>query len=106
MISHAKPFRYVPLPKFPEVSRDLALVADMNVTCGEIESQIYSSCKYVTGVKLFDIYVGNQIGEGKKSMAFTVTFTPTNEAITPEKTDGYVKKILSNLKRNLNIDLR
>lgn len=106
MISHAKPFRYSPLPKFPEVQRDLALVADMKITCGEIEKQIYSSCKYVSQVKLFDIYVGNQIGEGKKSMAFTVTFTPTTEAITPEKTDGYVKKILANLKKNLDIDLR
>ncbi len=102
----ANPFRYKPLPKFPEVSRDLALVADMDVTCGQIEKHIYAACKYVTDVKLFDIYVGAQIGEGKKSMAFTVTFTPADEAITPEKCDGYVKKILGNLSHNLNIVLR
>ena len=106
MTSHAKPFRYVPLPAFPEVSRDLALVADTSITCGQIEKEIYSACKYVSGVKLFDIYEGNQIGEGKKSMAFTVTFMPKDEAITPERTDGFVKKILGNLKRTLNIDLR
>ena len=106
MVSHAKPFRYRPLPKFPEVSRDLALVSGMDITCGQIEKAIYSACKYVTDVKLFDIYVGNQIGEGKKSMAFTVTFTPDDEAITPEKTDSLVKKILKTLKRDLDIDLR
>lgn len=102
----ANPFKYKPLPKFPEVTRDLALVADAAVTCGQIEKQIFAACKYVTDVKLFDIYVGAQIGEGKKSMAFTVTFTPTDEAITPEKCDGYVKKILANLAHNLQVTLR
>ena len=103
---HAKPFKYRPLPKFPEAVRDLALVADLGVTCGQIESEIYSACKYVTDVKLFDIYVGKQVGEGKKSMAFTLNFTPRDEAFTPERIDGFVKKILGNLKRNLNVDIR
>ncbi len=102
----AQPFKYRPLPKFPEVTRDLALVAQSDVTCGEIEKQIYAACKYVTDVRLFDLYVGEQVGKGKKSMAFTVTFTPGEEAITPEKCDSYVKKILSALERNLNIVLR
>ena len=106
LMSHAKPFKYVPLSKFPEVQRDLALVADLNITCGQIESEIYSACKYVTGVKLFDIYIGKQLGDGKKSMAFTVNFTPKDEAFTPERIDGFVKKILGNLKHKLNIELR
>ena len=102
----AKPFKYAPLPKFPEATRDLALIADMQTTCAQIEEQIYSACKYVSNVFLFDIYVGRQVGENKKSMAFTVTFTPKDEAFTPEKIDGFVKKILANLKHNLNIELR
>lgn len=106
MQKHARPFRYVPLPKFPAVTRDLALVADNAITCGEIEREIYRACKYVTDVKLFDIYVGAQLGEGKKSMAFTLTFTPVDVAITPELCDGYVKKILNNLKFKLNVILR
>lgn len=102
----AKPFKYSPLSKFPEAVRDLALVADLNLTCGEVEKEIYSACKYVTEVKLFDIYVGRQVDEGKKSMAFNITFTPKDEAFTPERVDGFVKKILGNLKHNLNIELR
>ncbi len=102
----AKPFKYVPLSKHPEAVRDLALVVDLNVTCAEVENCIYSACKYVTGVKMFDIYIGKQVGEGKKSMAFTVTFTPKDEAFTPEKIDSYVKKILGNLKHKLNVKLR
>lgn len=102
---HAKPFRYVPISKYAQQTRDLALVCDDSTTCGEIESVIYNACKYVTDVRLFDIYKGEQIGKDKKSMAFTVTFTPREEPIE-DKVDGYIKKILGNLKFKLNITLR
>lgn len=104
--AHAKPFKYSPLPKFAEAQRDLALIVDGNVTCGQIEKEIFSACKYVTEVKLFDVYIGNQIESGKKSMAFSVTFTPKDEAFSGEKIDGFVKKILSNLKFKLGATLR
>lgn len=104
--AHAKPFKYSPLPRFAEAQRDLALIVDGNVTCGQIEKEIFSACKYVTEVKLFDVYIGNQIESGKKSMAFSVTFTPKDEAFSGEKIDGFVKKILSNLKFKLGAALR
>ena len=103
---HAKPFKYIPLPKYPEAQRDLALISDREITCGQIEREIYSACKYVTDVKLFDVYIVNQIESGKKSMAFTVTFTPKDEALSGEKVDGFIKKILSTLKFKLGITLR
>ncbi len=106
MIAHAKPFKYSPVSKFPEISRDLALVTDKDVTCAQIEKEIFSSCKYLTEVKLFDIYVGKQVGEGKKSMAYNLTFTPKDEALTPERVDGFVKKIVNNLKYKLGIEMR
>ncbi|MCD7728525.1 MAG: phenylalanine--tRNA ligase subunit beta [Clostridia bacterium] len=102
----AKPFRYAPLPRFPEVQRDLALIADKSITSGQIENEICAACKYVTDVKLFDIYEGNQIEKGKKSMAYSVTFTPKDEALTNERIDSFVKKILSNLQYKLNVKLR
>ncbi len=102
---HAKAFRYRPLPKFAEVTRDLALVCDNAVTCAEIEKEIYSACKFVSGVKLFDVYAGAQLGENKKSMAFNVTFTPKDEPIE-DRIDGFVKKILNNLKFKLDVTLR
>ncbi len=103
--NHAKPFRYVPLPKFPEATRDLALICGSEITCAEIEKEIYSACKYVTAVKLFDVYAGEQIGKGKKSMAFNITFTPKDEDIE-NKIDGFIKRILNNLKEKLDIQLR
>ncbi len=101
----SKPFRYTPLPKFAEYTRDLALICDVGVTAGAIEKEIYSACKYVTDVHLFDIYAGEQIEKNKKSMAFKITFTPKDESID-DKVDGYVKKILNNLKFKMNITLR
>ncbi|MCD8201279.1 MAG: phenylalanine--tRNA ligase subunit beta [Clostridia bacterium] len=101
----AKGFKFTPLPKFPEVKRDLALVCDEKVTCKEIEEAIYASSKYVTDVRLFDMYTGDQIEKGKKSMAFTVTLTPGEEAITAENSDGYFKKILKGLQK-IDIQLR
>ncbi len=105
LITLAKPFRYNPLPKFTEFTRDLALVCDCSISSGEIEKEIYSACKYVSDVHLFDIYAGEQIGKDKKSMAYSVTFTPKDEPID-DKIDGFVKKILNNLKFKLNITLR
>ena len=101
--------RYTNLPKFPAVKRDLALIADEKLTCAEIEEVLMHSCKYVTEAKLFDVYRGGQVPAGKKSMAFTLTFTPdvnTEKAFTPEVLDNFVKKILGNLKFKLGIELR
>ena len=101
--------RYTNLPKFPAVKRDLALLVDEKLTCAEVEEVLLHSCKYVTAAKLFDVYRGGQVPEGKKSMAFTLTFTPdmqTEKAFTPEVLDNFVKKILGNLKFKLGIELR
>ncbi len=101
--------RYTNLPKFPAMQRDLALLADETLTCKQVEEVLMHSCKYVTAAKLFDVYRGGQVPAGKKSMAFTLTFTPdasVEKAFTPEVLDGYVKKILNNLKFKLGIELR
>lgn len=97
------------LPKFPAVKRDLALLADEELTCAQIEDVLMHSCKYVTKAELFDVYRGGQVPAGKKSMAFTLTFTPAADAekgFTPETLDGFVKKILGNLKFKLGVELR
>lgn len=97
---------FTPLSKFPGESRDLALVMDKEVACGRVEEAIRKSCAYITGIKLFDIYEGAQIPADKKSMAFTVDFLSKEEAFEPDSVDKFVKKILKNLKNQLDIDLR
>ncbi len=97
---------FTPLARFPEESRDLALVMGKEIVCGQVEEVIKASCSYIRGIRLFDVYEGGQIPEGRKSMAFTVDFTPKDEAFGADTVDGFVKKILKNLKKQLDIDLR
>lgn len=97
---------YTPLSKFPEEIRDLALVMDKTVTCGQVENVIATSCKFVQDIKLFDVYEGGQIPADKKSMAFSVKFVPGEEAFEADAVERFVKKILKNLKFHLDIDLR
>jgi phenylalanyl-tRNA synthetase beta chain len=76
------------------------------IVCAQVEEVIKDACKYVSDVALFDVYEGAPIPADKKSMAFTVTFTPGEEELTPERLDGFVHKILKKLKATLDIDLR
>ena len=97
---------FTPLPKFAEEQRDLALVVSKDVTCGQIESVMKEACKYITKISLFDIYEGEQIAADQKSMAFTVVFTPKDEAFTTESVDAFVKKILKQLNKAYGVELR
>lgn len=98
--------RYVPISKFPLVYRDLAVVAEEKLTNGELVAVMKGACKQLSEAVLFDVYRGEQIGEGYKSMAYNLVFTPTDEALTPEATDKCVKKILGALKARLHVELR
>ena len=97
---------FEPLPKFAEEKRDLALVMDKDITCGQVEDCIREACGFVKDVTLFDVYEGKQIAGNKKSMAFTVLFTPKEEAFGADTVDGYVKKILKQLGKTYGIELR
>lgn len=100
---------YHNLPKFPDVERDLAVVVDETVTCGEMTECILRACKAVKKAELFDVYRDKRLGEGKKSMAFRLTFSPDENAekgLTPENVDGFFQKIVRNLNRNFGAELR
>lgn len=97
---------YQPLPKFDIEKRDFAFVVDSDITCAKLEDAIAEACPYITSVELFDVYEGAQVGENKKSMAFSVVFTPADEEFKPAVIDGFVNDILENLKNKYNAVLR
>ncbi len=103
---YGKDRKFIPLPKFTEEKRDFSFVSGKNITCAEIENAIKEACEYITSVKLFDIYEGIQLGADKKSMAFSVVFTPTTEEFTDKVIDGFVDAILKNLEAKYSITLR
>jgi phenylalanyl-tRNA synthetase beta chain len=103
---YGKPQTFVPLPKYQEEKRDFAFVMDKKVTCAQVEQGIKEACPYVTDVTLFDVYEGIQLGANKKSMAFSVVFTPQEEEFTSTVVDGFVEEILQNLNKLYEITLR
>ena len=98
--------RYQPISAFAPVKRDLALVCDESITCGEIQDTIRKASPLVKEVSLFDVYRGKNLGEGKKSMAFSLVLHDDNKELDPSAVEHAVKKILSNLKFKLNIEMR
>ena len=107
MMGHmAASFRYRPLSAFPSAVRDLALTVAEETPCGDLMREIARACPKVSDVELFDIYRGEQIGEGRKSMAFKITFRAEDKPLLPEELDKYIKKILGNLKFKLGAEIR
>lgn len=96
---------FTPLPKFQEEKRDLCLVMKKNITCAQIEKEIKNSCEYITDVELFDVYEGAQLGD-KKSMAFSVVYTPRDEEFSAQTIDGFVNALLEDLKNKYDVTLR
>ena len=103
---YGKEQAFTPLPRFPEEKRDLCFVMGKDVTCAQIEKAIYDSCEYVTDVKLFDVYEGMQLGLDKKSMAFSVVYTPKDEELKPNMVDEFVSGLLTELKDKYDVVLR
>ena len=98
---------YVPLPKYPSVSRDLSLVCDEAVTVAQVEDIITASAgKLLRGSKLFDIYRGVGVPEGKKSMAFSLELRADDRTLTDTDSEGVVNKVLTALAQQLGATLR
>lgn len=90
--------KYKPLPKFPAVSRDLALVCDDGLEVIKIENAIRAGCgKLLESVSLFDVYKGQQVGENKKSVAYTFLLRAPDRTLTDAETDKIVAKVLNKL---------
>ena len=98
---------YVPLPKFPAVERDIAVVCGKSVTVGALEECIRKGAKgLLKQVSLFDIYTGAGIPEGKKSVAFNLVLRADDRSLTSEEADEDIKSILETLEKDLGAVLR
>ena len=98
---------YTPLPKYPSVNRDLSFLCDEAVTVSDVTNVIGESAgKLLRGVKLFDIYRGTGIPEGKKSMAFSLELRADDRTLTDADSEGVMNKVLAALAAKLGAVLR
>ena len=98
---------YHPLPRFPAVSRDIAVVCREEVTVGALEACIRKAGgRLLRDVVLFDIYRGQGVAGGSKSVAFSMTLRADDRSITAAEADGEVKDILTALEQELGATLR
>lgn len=103
----SKPLKYIPIPKYPSISRDIALVVDRKTEAKELENIIFEAGKkLLTSVKVFDVYEGEHVEKGKKSIAFSLTYMDPNRTLTDEEVTAVHEKVLNALKEKANATLR
>lgn len=99
--------QYKALPKFPATSRDIAVILDKNINVGEVIKIIESNRNGILeSYSLFDVYEGEQVGDGKKSVAYSLLFRAEDRTLTDKEVNEVMDKILSGLKEKLNAELR
>ena len=99
--------RFAKLPKYPAVERDIAVVVDKAVEAGAVLKVIMENGgDYIEGAELFDVYEGDRIEAGKKSVAYALSFRSENETLTDDMISGDMQKIISALASELGAALR
>ena len=103
----AKDLKYKALPKYPATSRDLAMLVDVDVNAADIEKAMTKAAgQNLTQITLFDVYTGKQVEEGKKSLAFSLTFQSNDKTLTDAEIDPAIEKIVTKLQKDFNANLR
>ena len=98
---------YVPLPKYPTVTRDLSVLCNEALTVAEVEDVMTASAgKLLRNIRLFDIYRGTGVPEGKKSVSFSLELRADDRTLTDTDSEAVVTKVLDALKEKLNVTLR
>ena len=104
---HTVERHYKMLPKFPATSRDIAILVDKTVPVGEIVKIFEKQqSEILREYKLFDVYEGEQVGAGRKSVAYSLTFRADDRTLTDQEVSEVMDKILTALKEELKAELR
>ncbi len=99
--------RYVPLPRFPAVLRDLAIVVPSGVTAGEVEAAIRGmKLPLLTRLTLFDVYTGGQVAKGGRSLAWSLTFQAEDRTLTDKEVNDLHARIVKEVARRFKAEVR
>ena len=98
---------YKPLPRFPAVTRDIAVVCGAEIPVGDMVDHIMAEGgQYLKGCRIFDVYTGHHIAEGKKSVAFSLNMRADDQTLTDDHAEETVKKVLAALERKFGASIR
>lgn len=99
--------KYTPIPKYPAVERDIAIVVNEDIEVGQIESIISKKAKNILEeAKLFDVYRSEKLGENKKSVAYGLTFRAKDRTLTDDEITNAMDEIVKELERTVEAELR
>jgi phenylalanyl-tRNA synthetase beta chain len=108
MIAHIpERYDYEPVPVYPPVLEDLAIVVDEQLPAARVEETIRKAGgEIVTAMQLFDVYQGEAIGEGKKSLAYAITYQAADRTLTDNEVARVRQQIMQSLKKEINASIR
>lgn len=107
LITEESVLKYMPINKYPSITRDLAIVCAKDIPASQIQALIKQTGKKIlTKVDLFDLYTGENVGENEKSLAFKLTFEDPTKTLETQDVDKAVQQILNRLDRELGAKLR
>jgi phenylalanyl-tRNA synthetase beta chain len=99
--------KYEPLPRFPAVQRDLAIVVGGEVTAGEVEAAIRAlAIELLTRITLFDVYTGGQVGAGRRSLAWSLTFQAPDRTLTDAEVNRLHERIVAEIAKRFRAEVR
>ncbi len=99
--------KYVEVPKFPAVERDIAVIIDETIEVGQIEKIVTKKAKkLLESIQLFDIYRNEKLGENKKSVAYSLIFRDKNKTLSDEEINQIMEDIIAELEKQLGATLR
>jgi phenylalanyl-tRNA synthetase beta chain len=99
--------RYRPLPRFPPVQRDLAIAVPAGVTAGDVEAHVRAMrVPLLVRIVLFDVYEGGQVGEGRRSLAFGLTYQAPDRTLTDREVNDLHARIVAAVRERFGAEIR
>jgi phenylalanyl-tRNA synthetase beta chain len=98
--------QYVDVPKYPAIKRDLAFVVDAEILYNDLREAIFTFDSLISSVELFDVYQGDNLSAGKKSLAFSISYQSNDRTLTAEEIDSLQVKLLTLLSEKFGAQIR
>jgi phenylalanyl-tRNA synthetase beta chain len=99
--------RYQPLPRFPAVQRDLAIVVPAGVQAGDVEAHLRGmQVPLLARILLFDVYEGDQVGRGRRSLAFSLTYQAPDRTLTDLEINDLHATIVAEIRARFGAEIR